>query len=68
MLFVGDDWAEDHHDVYLMNETGERLASRRMPEGLAGMRGLHQLIVEHAEDLPRWRSASKPTGACGWTL
>jgi hypothetical protein len=26
MLFVGDDWAEDHHDVYLMNEAGGRLA------------------------------------------
>ena len=37
MLFVGDDWAEDHHDVYLMNDTGERLASRRLPEGLAGI-------------------------------
>ena len=22
MLFVGDDWAEDHHDVYLMNDAG----------------------------------------------
>ncbi len=50
MLFVGDDWAEDHHDVYLMNDTGERLASRRLPEGLAGIRVLHALIAEHAED------------------
>jgi transposase len=50
MLFVGDDWAENHHDVYLMNDTGERLASRRLPEGLAGIRGLHELIAEHAED------------------
>ena len=50
MLFVGDDWAEDHHDVYLMNDTGERLASRRLPEGLAGIRVLHGLIAEHAED------------------
>src|SRR6201997_1221940 len=50
MLFVGDDWAEDHHDVYLMNETSERLASRRLPEGLAGIRVLHGLIAEHAED------------------
>jgi transposase len=50
MLFVGDDWAEDHHDVYLMNDTGERLASRRLPEGLAGIRRLHELIAEHAED------------------
>ena len=50
MLFVGDDWAEDHHDVYLMNDTGERVASRRLPEGLAGIRRLHELIAEHAQD------------------
>jgi hypothetical protein len=50
MLLVGDDWAEDHHDVYLMNEAGDRLASRRLPEGLAGISGLHELIAEHADD------------------
>jgi transposase len=50
MLFVGDDWAEDHHDVYLMNDTGDPLASRRLPEGLAGIGRLHELIAEHAED------------------
>ena len=22
MIFIGDDWAEDHHDVYLMDEAG----------------------------------------------
>ena len=50
MIFVGDDWAEDHHDVYLMDADGERLASRRLPEGLAGIRQLHELIAEHAEE------------------
>ncbi len=50
LLFVGDDWAEDHHDVYLMNDAGERLASRRLPEGLAGITRLHELIAEHAQD------------------
>ncbi len=50
MLFVGDDWAENHHDVYLMNEAGIRLASRRLPEGLAGIGRLHELIAEHAQD------------------
>jgi transposase len=50
MIFVGDDWSEDHHDVFLMNEAGVRLASRRLPEGLAGIRGLHELIAAHAED------------------
>jgi len=50
MLFVGDDWAQDHHDVYLMDEAGARLAARRLPEGLAGIGQLHELIANHAED------------------
>ena len=49
MLFVGDDWAEDHHDVHLMDEAGAVLARRRLPEGLAGIRALHELIADHAE-------------------
>ena len=24
MLFVGDDWAEDHHDVEIVDGTGKR--------------------------------------------
>lgn len=50
MIFVGDDWAEDHHDVYLMDEAGQRLATRRLPEGLSGIRVLHELIAAHAEE------------------
>src|SRR5882757_3928666 len=50
MLFVGDDWAEDHHDVYVMDEAGARLAAQRLPEGLAGIGQLHELIANHAED------------------
>src|SRR3974390_888982 len=38
-----------HHDVYLMDEAGTRLASRRLPEGLAGIRPLHELIADHAD-------------------
>src|SRR5271157_2484749 len=48
MIFVGDDWAEDHHDVYVMDAEGARLASRRLPEGLTGIRALHELIAGHA--------------------
>ena len=47
MLFVGDDWAEDHHDVELVDEGGRRLARARLPEGLAGLSRLHALIAEH---------------------
>src|ERR1700738_812987 len=50
MIFVGDDWAEEHHDVYLMDESGKRLASRRLPEGLAGISQLHELIAGRADE------------------
>src|SRR6476469_1422751 len=50
MIFVGDDWAEDHHDVYVMDADGVRLASRRLPEGLAGIRGFHELVAAHVEE------------------
>jgi transposase len=44
VLFVGDDWAEDHHDVELQDETGRRLGRARLPEGVAGVARLHELI------------------------
>ena len=46
-VFVGDDWAEDHHDVEVMDEAGKVLARRRLPEGVAGIAGLHGLIGAH---------------------
>ena len=50
MIFVGDDWAEDHHDIHVMDAGGTRLASRRLPEGLAGIAGFHELMGTHAEE------------------
>jgi hypothetical protein len=49
-LFVGDDWAEDHHDVEILDEAGRRLARAKLPEGAAGMARLHELIAEHLDD------------------
>jgi transposase len=54
-LFVGDDWAEDHHDVEVMDGSGRRLAKARLPEGVAGMARLHAmiggLVGEDSEDV-----------------
>lgn len=50
MLFVGDDWAEAHHDVELVDETGRVLARRRLPEGVSGLASLHGLIADHLTD------------------
>jgi transposase len=51
-LFVGDDWAEDHHDVEVMDGTGRRLAKARLPEGVAGMARLHAIVGELVGDQP----------------
>jgi transposase len=58
LLFVGDDWAEDHHDVEVMDASGRRLAKARLPEGMAGITRLHAMIgrclgddVEDTEDV-----------------
>ncbi len=47
MLFVGNDWAEDHHDIELVDDDGRVLAHRRLPEGVEGLAVLHALIADH---------------------
>ena len=46
-LFIGDDWAEDHHDVEVMDQAGRVLAKRRLPEGVAGIAQVHELTGRH---------------------
>ena len=50
MIFVGNDWAEGHHDVYLMDEDGTRLGYARIPEGIQGIARFHQMVAEHTSD------------------
>jgi transposase len=47
VLFIGDDWAEAHHDVAIVDGSGQVLARRRLPEGITGVTGLHELVAEH---------------------
>jgi transposase len=47
VLFVGNDWAEAHHDVELVDHAGVVLARRRLPEGVVGLATLHGLIADH---------------------
>ena len=47
MIWVGDAWAEDHHDIEIQGEDGRRLARARLPEGLEGITRLHALIAKH---------------------
>lgn len=50
MLYLGDDWAEAHHDIELQDEHGKVLTRRRLPEGVAGLSRLHELIADHLDD------------------
>jgi transposase len=47
VLFVGDDWAEDHHDVEVQDQAGRRLGTARLMEGLEGIAKLHALLARH---------------------
>jgi hypothetical protein len=49
VLFVGDDWSEDHHDVEVQDGSGRRLARVRLPEGVAGIARLHALIGQFVD-------------------
>jgi transposase len=49
-VFVGHDWAEAHHDVFVEDETGRRLGGGRLPEGIEGVARFHALVAEHVED------------------
>ena len=67
-LFVGDDWAQDHHDVEVIDEAGKVLARRRLPEGAAGMARLHALaggFLGEAADDSQVLVGSRPITARG---
>jgi hypothetical protein len=52
VLFIGDDWAQDHHDIEIEGQDGRRLTRARLPEGIDGITRLHALVAEHAP--PGW--------------
>jgi transposase len=49
-VFVGHDWAEDHHDVELRDGEGRRLGRARLPEGVEGVARFHALVASYAEE------------------
>jgi transposase len=45
MIFVGNDWAEEHHDVCVMDESGKTLAIRQFDHGIDGVAMFHDLVA-----------------------
>ena len=48
-VFCGIDWAEDHHDIALVNRDGQLLARRRISDDAAGLAALLGLLAEHGD-------------------
>ncbi|MFP5310227.1 MAG: IS110 family transposase [Actinomycetes bacterium] len=49
-IYVGIDWAEEHHDICVLDGASKRLGSRRVPDGVAGVAQLRELIAAHADN------------------
>jgi transposase len=47
--FCGIDWAEDHHDVALVDRDGGLLARLRVSDDAAGLARLLELLAEHGD-------------------
>jgi hypothetical protein len=50
VIFVGVDWAEAHHDVWVQDDDGARLGGGRLPEGIEGVARFHDLVGRFAEE------------------
>jgi len=48
-VYCGIDWAEDHHDIALVDRDGQLLARRRTGDDAAGLAALLALLAEHGD-------------------
>jgi transposase len=48
-VFCGIDWAEDHHDIALVDRDGGLLARARIGDDAAGLARLLELLAEHGD-------------------
>jgi hypothetical protein len=48
-VFCGIDWAENHHDVALVDERGQLVAKCRINDDAAGLASLLKLLAEHGD-------------------
>jgi len=48
-MFCGIDWAENHHDIAVVDDRGHVVAKRRIGDDAAGSRLLLQLLIEHGD-------------------
>ncbi|MBB4784246.1 IS110 family transposase [Streptomyces rapamycinicus] len=48
-VFCGIDWAENHHDIALVDQDGTQLAKQRISDDSAGFHALLELLARHGD-------------------
>jgi transposase len=49
-IFVGHDWAEEHHDVHVCDAEGKKLGYARLGAGVEGVARFHELVAPFVTD------------------
>jgi transposase len=49
-VFVGHDWAEDHHDVFIEDDTGRKIGGGRLSAGVDGIARFHEMLADRVDD------------------
>ena len=66
MWYVGIDWADQHHDVAIIDEHGKHVAKKRVAHSAEGMEELLAFLKgvgEVATHPDQWPASLKPTRA-----
>jgi hypothetical protein len=50
MVTCGIDWAQDHHDIAIVDADGRLVAKRRIPESVAGLAELTAMLADAGDD------------------
>jgi transposase len=61
-MYCGIDWAEDRHDIALVDDEGVQLAKARISDDAAGYGALLALLAEHGETVEQLTPVAIETG------
>lgn len=50
MIYLGLDWAEEHHDLALLDGDGTLLGELRVGDSMVGVSQIHELVGQHEDD------------------
>jgi len=50
VVFLGVDWAEEHHDLCLLDEQGKMLGRAQVANSLEGVSRIHALVADHSDE------------------